>query len=186
MPLNATGIAQAQFVAPYIAAMKPTKIYSSHLARARSTARVLGDLVGVEPMIDPRLRERSYGIWEGMTSEEIRAQWPEDWQVWRQGKDPSDGIGVESRTECGARFSTAVREAFTQSREDDVIVFVAHGGCILTGIIALLGLDPSRWNVMNGMDNCHWALMVPRPEAEIPWRLRSYNRIYGDGEFGDL
>lgn len=60
-PLNETGIAQAKAVAPEIAQLGITKIYSSSLYRAQQTAQTVAEIIGLPINIDERLRERSYG-----------------------------------------------------------------------------------------------------------------------------
>ncbi len=175
-PLNARGIEQAREIAPHIAQLKPTKIISSDLVRALDTAQIVGEQLGITPITDTRLRERNYGLWEGLTSAEIKAQWPQQWQTWRDGDQPLD-VGVETRADCGARVVAAVEAAVATAHDRDTLLFVAHGGAIVNGVISLLGLNPSQWAGMQGLDNCHWALLVPRVGAQPAWRLRSYNRI---------
>lgn len=75
--LNAAGLAQADAAAPIIAAYKPVKIIASPLERAQQTARALAKLSGGKVASDERLIERSFGIWEGLTGKEIKADWPQ-------------------------------------------------------------------------------------------------------------
>src|SRR5690606_9658768 len=86
--LNATGLAQAATAAPRIAELGPTRIISSDLQRASRTAAALGEITGVPVETDARLRERSFGLWEGMTRGEIETGWPEAFRAWRQGEEP--------------------------------------------------------------------------------------------------
>ncbi len=180
IPLNETGRDEARAAAKELARMKPTRIYSSQLGRALQTAQFLSEETGLEIKIDERLRERSYGLWEGMTSEEIKAAHAEQWQVWRDGGEP-EGVEVETRKATGERVVAAVLDAVAEveAESDDVeetIVFVAHGGSIANGVISLLGQNPSEWVGLQGMDNCRWAILEPRPGSNPEWRLRSYNR----------
>ena len=54
------------------AAARRMLVVSSDLFRAQQTAHAFADLMGLDVELDPRLRERSFGEWEGMTREEIR------------------------------------------------------------------------------------------------------------------
>ncbi|QOQ38621.1 histidine phosphatase family protein [Trueperella pecoris] len=184
-PLDDVGHAQASETAGELAKMKPARIYSSDLWRARQTAEYLSEVTGVPILMEPGLRERAYGSWEGLTSAEIRERDPEQWMVWREGREP-EGVGVERREDCGMRVADAVSRAVADVEaelsqsvgKDDVVtvVFVAHGGSISNGVMTLLGQNPSEWVGLQGMDNCHWAILEPRHKANPPWRLYSYNR----------
>lgn len=177
-PLNDKGIEQALEVAPELAKLNPTKIIVSDLTRAKQTAQFLADETGIEPIVDERLRERSYGLWEGLNSDEIKIDHEEQWLRWRSGFDP-EGVGVETRFDCGKRVAESVEEFAALAEESDVdetLIFVGHGGAITAGMITLLGQNPSEWNAIQGLENCRWALLAPRPEAEPRWRLKSYNR----------
>lgn len=199
-PLNEVGHAQAAAAAGALARMKPARIYSSDLGRALQTAQYLADVTGLEVLPDAGLRERAYGPWEGLSSDEIRARDPQQWHAWREGREP-EGVGVETRETCGQRVHEAIERALADViRElgearvagegngagggvvgvaggDDVvtIVFVAHGGSIANGVMSMLGQNPSEWVGLQGMENCHWAVLEPRPAANPVWRLRSYN-----------
>src|SRR5690606_39578181 len=87
---------------------------------------VLGALTGLPVEPDPRLRERSFGVWEGLTQAEIEAGWPEAFRAWRQGEEPQ-GIGADSRHEVGRRVAAAVLETVSEVDDDGVLVVVAHG-----------------------------------------------------------
>jgi probable phosphoglycerate mutase len=57
-------------------------LYSSPLSRALETARVIGEAVGCEPVVDHRLAELNYGAWEGRTFEEIQRPTPAAYRAW--------------------------------------------------------------------------------------------------------
>ncbi|MDR6940146.1 histidine phosphatase family protein [Arcanobacterium hippocoleae] len=178
-PLNDTGLAQAQHVAPHLQNLGITKVYCSDLIRARQTAQAFLDLTQLQLQIDPRLRERSYGLWEGLTAAEISASWPSEYQYWRNGNTPVS-VGVEERLTVARRVTKCVEDALAASSDDDVILFVAHGGSIVNGIMGLLGMNPDQWTGLHGLDNCHWALLEARPLQNPRWRLCSYNRTVSD------
>lgn len=172
--LNATGLAQAGAAAPRLAELGPTRIISSDLQRARDTAEALGELSGVAVETDERLRERSFGHWEGLTQEEIRSGWPEAYRAWRQGEEPR-GIGADRRVDVGRRVAAAVLEAVSGVGEDGTLVVVAHGAAITLGLTQLLDLDAEAWFGLGGLDNCAWALVGPNPGRRPGWRLTAHN-----------
>ena len=83
VPLNAVGRAQAQRAARHLARLEPAQIWSSDLMRASTTAGYLAKLTGLDVQHDKDLRERHGGAWEGLTTEEIREQYPDDLAAWQ-------------------------------------------------------------------------------------------------------
>lgn len=120
VPLNATGTAQAVQAARALAALRPSRIVSSPLARARATAQVLAEELGggtgaaVPVDVVEDLVERSFGAWEGLTRTQIETGWPEAAQVWRAGGDPQ-GVGVETRAHAAARVGSAIESLMARS-----------------------------------------------------------------------
>ncbi|MEE6288351.1 histidine phosphatase family protein [Georgenia sp. MJ173] len=172
--LNETGVAQAAAAAPRIAELGPTRIVSSDLQRAFRTAEALGEVTGVAVETDVRLRERSFGLWEGMTQPEIKAGWPEAFRAWRQGEEP-EGIDADRRVEVGRRVAASILESAGEMDDDGVLVAVAHGAAITLGLTHLLDLDSEAWFGLGGLDNCAWALVGPNPGRRPGWRLTGHN-----------
>lgn len=82
-PLNAAGRLQARRAAQRLAREPIRALYSSDLARAFETATIIGVPLGLTVVVSPQLRERRYGEWEGLTSAEIQAHYPEQFASWR-------------------------------------------------------------------------------------------------------
>ena len=81
--LNATGLEQARHTADRLQDHRLAAVYSSHLGRARETARPIAEALGLAVAIEPELRERSYGAFEGQTHDELLRNHPEAYQRWR-------------------------------------------------------------------------------------------------------
>ncbi|QGH69790.1 histidine phosphatase family protein [Pseudactinotalea sp. HY158] len=173
IPLNDVGRAQAALAAEQLALLEPAAIVSSDLSRAVETGRALGELTGLDVTTDERLRERSFGIWEGRTHTEMRAEWPDAFAQWRRGAHP-EGIDAESREELGERLVAAVGEIAGRYERSDTVVLVAHGAAIATGITALLGQNPEGWRGIAGLGNCHWSTLQPYG-GQPAWRLTGHN-----------
>jgi broad specificity phosphatase PhoE len=153
----------------------PARIVSSDLGRARATAQHLADLVGIDLEVDARLRERSFGDWEGLTAAEISERWPEQFDVWQRGGDP-ERMGAETRAEVAERFARAVEELAAPLAHDETLVVVSHGAAISLGVTALLGLDAVTWRGLVGLHNAHWAVLkAGRGDARPAWRLEAHN-----------
>jgi broad specificity phosphatase PhoE len=69
-PLNEYGRRQAQALAEQLAGDSIDAVYASDLSRARETAEILGAKLGLPVVVDPDLREKNWGNWEGLTSDE--------------------------------------------------------------------------------------------------------------------
>ena len=176
IPLDEVGRWQAQQAAHDLAERhSPTRIVSSDLERASATAQALAELVGVEVVLDRRLRERAFGNWEGLNAEEIASRWPEEFAVWQAGQDPHRA-GAESRAEVGDRMAMAVAEHAASTPADGALVLVSHGAAITLGLTAVLGLDAVAWRGLVGLHNAHAAVLrASSGTAEPPWRLESHN-----------
>ena len=153
----------------------PTRIVSSDLIRARATAQAVADLTGLAVELDPRLRERDFGDWEGLTAQEISGRWPDEYAVWRSGHDPQR-TGAETRAAVAERMEQAISEHASKTGPDGALVVVSHGAAITLGVTILLGQDPHTWRGLVGLNNAHWAVLRSNSQDSAPaWRLESHN-----------
>lgn len=131
IPLTDDGRAEARASAPLVQAMPIDRVVCSPLQRARETCSLLD--LGREPTIDPDLVEWNYGIYEGITTKEIRETVP-DWTVWfggcPEGETPDE---VAARVD---RVIAAAREA------GGTTLVVAHGHVLRVLTARWLGLAP--------------------------------------------
>lgn len=181
VPLDEIGIGQAQAAAPALARMAPTAIVSSDLSRARVTAEVLGEQVGLTVATDEALRETDGGAWQGRTRAEIVARDPDLFRGWVAGNDVRPP-GGESRDEVVARVVDCVQRHLADLPEGSTLVVVSHGGAIRGGIGGLLGLGREQWSALGVISNCAWSVLshleLPAPSGAGPvlrWRLEEYN-----------
>jgi glucosyl-3-phosphoglycerate phosphatase len=176
IPLDDVGQWQVEQAAADLARrFAPSRVVASDLGRAIATAGFLAELVDVPVETDPRLRERSFGEWEGLTIDEIAERWPAEYEVWRRGEDP-ERTGSESRTEVAARVAEVITELAGLMDPEETLVVVSHGAAISLGITALLGLDPAGWRGLVGLHNAHWSVLrASSGRASPPWRLESHN-----------
>lgn len=176
IPLDEVGRWQADQGATALAAShKAALVVASDLERALDTAGAYARQVGVEVVTDVGLRERSFGIWEGLTDGEIAERWPNEHAVWRSGGEPPVE-GVESKDVVARRMEEAVLRHAESLDPADTLVVVSHGSAITQAITRLLGLDPGVWRGLHGLHNVHWShLHVSGPGATPGWRLVAHN-----------
>ncbi|HSZ81827.1 MAG TPA: histidine phosphatase family protein [Polyangia bacterium] len=146
--LNEAGLAQARALGEFLRARTIgrgiARIYASDLARARQTAEAAAAILGVtEIVVDAALRERSFGIFEGLTRGECAQRHPDHWRGYRS--DPSlVPPGAESQDALAARMQQAVARAVVRRNADDdaPVLIVSHGGSIRTLIARATGTMP--------------------------------------------
>ncbi|WP_028050288.1 histidine phosphatase family protein [Cellulomonas sp. URHD0024] len=175
IPLDEVGRWQARTaVALLLARHEPTVVVTSDLTRAHETARFVARAAGLDLLVDPRLRERGFGVWEGLTGDDLRRDWADEFAVWRAGGQP-EGVGAETRAEVAARTSEGIREHVAALGRDDTLVVVSHGSAISSAVGALLGM-PEDWHGFSGMHNAHWTeLIATRGDIAPAWRMVGYN-----------
>ncbi|KMY23566.1 probable phosphoglycerate mutase [Actinobaculum suis] len=177
IPLNATGLGQARLVAPHVASYKPARILASPLQRALVTAQQAAKLLDMRVETDKRFEERHYGLWEGLTREEIQANYPAESEIWRRGGQP-EGMQIEDKTALGKRVAEAVYE-YAEQMNGGTLLVTAHGAAITAGVAELLGLS-GMWGGIAGLDNCHWTLLRYQADREQKWRVVAHNRYLSD------
>lgn len=127
-PLNATGRSQAAELAERVVGLEIVSLWSSDLARAAETARIIGRRLGLSPRLDPRLREASRGRWEGRLFDDVAASEPELFAAWMRAGPQWRFPGGESLREQQERVSGCVHEIVDGDQLPALAV--CHGGSI--------------------------------------------------------
>ncbi len=114
-------------------------IYCSGLSRAVQSAGVIAEQFGLVPIQVAELRERSFGIWEGMTFSEIREQYPGEFSSWANNPLAYSPIGGETTLEVKDRVIKVISEIVENHAGEEVAV-VAHGGVNRIVLCDILGM----------------------------------------------
>jgi probable phosphoglycerate mutase len=129
-PLNDRGREQARRLAERASELELTALYSSQLARALETAHIVGERIGLDPIVDERFRESHRGSWEGRLLREIEREEPDAWAAWQASAPDFRFPGGESLAEHVARVGEALRDV------DEPALVVCHGGTVRAALIA--------------------------------------------------
>jgi probable phosphoglycerate mutase len=119
---------------------------SSDLKRARQTAEIIGEALQSPVVLDPRLRELSYGIAEGR---------PQSWLAERIVATPTCGSrldhrvceGAESRRDLATRVYAALDEILASDVKD--VIIVTHGFAATFVIACWIGLPIEKADYVN-------------------------------------
>lgn len=129
IPLNNTGLWQADQVARALADEPIAAIYTSDLQRAHATAQAVARTTGAPLTTHTGLRERSFGHFQGRTFAEIEAELPEDAHRWRKRDPHYTPEGGESLVTLRERIERTVAQ-LAQQHLGEQVVMVAHGGVL--------------------------------------------------------
>lgn len=82
-PLLPEGREQARALAERVRTLGVEAVWCSPLARARGTAEIVADRLGLPLHVDADLREMALGPWEGLREDEIARRFPEEHRIWQ-------------------------------------------------------------------------------------------------------
>jgi probable phosphoglycerate mutase len=144
-PLTETGRKQVTALARRMQTIRFDTLISSDLGRAQETAAIIADYTGHSIERDRRLRERNYGIFEGLTVTEIKARHA---RVLDQlNSDDPDYIIPEGESHRGQyQRNVAFVEELLTNRAGTRVAIVVHGGVLdsIFRYVAKLPLDQPR------------------------------------------
>ena len=127
--LNPIGRAPSAAAGSWLRNAGIVALYSSDLKRAWATAQAIGAALGLSPVAARELRERRYGIFEGLTYDEARVRFPDDYAAFAR-RDADYGFdGGESLKQMFARV-TGKLDAIAAAHPRDNVAVVVHGGVL--------------------------------------------------------
>ena len=136
VPLNATGEAQALVLADRLREHGVARIVASSLSRARQTAEIVARVLAIASVgLDPDLRERGFGLFEGLTREECESQHPDHWKSYTA--DAALPPGAEPYDQVTERMCRAVKRAVDLG--EGTLLVVTHGSALRAFVRAVAG-----------------------------------------------
>ncbi|MEY4063335.1 MAG: hypothetical protein RIT09_1128 [Pseudomonadota bacterium] len=153
--LNDVGHQQAERLAKSLVDKKISAIISSDLSRAIDTAKPIALHHQLELNLDPALRERHYGVMQGLSHQEIADHHPENHQAWKKRDIHFQPENGESLAQFNDRVVTAIA-SWAKKYAGQEIAIVAHGGVLdcLNRAARKVALDVARdFEILNASLN---------------------------------
>jgi broad specificity phosphatase PhoE len=160
VPLDETGRAQAVELAEHALGYGFAALWSSPLLRARETARVVAERLGLEPREDPRFMETDAGHWTDRTFADVQAEAPDAFAAFAAG-DPGFAFpGGESFAEQELRVAAALADV---ELGDLPALVICHGMVIRAALSGRAG----HW--LSHAERVPNGALVPLDPAQKPF-----------------
>lgn len=166
--LNDQGRHQAAWAARVLASEAIDGLFCSPMQRTLATAQAIQETTGVDPVAHAGLRERRFGVWDGLYFNEIEQRYPKEYAEWKANPalyNPRDG---ESIHELQRRVQATVDE-FIARRPGKTLVVVTHVGPIRVAVCTAIGLPVEGYRQLT-VDYCSL--------TRIDYGRRQNNLIY--------
>ncbi|GBE37852.1 MAG TPA: histidine phosphatase family protein [Nitrospirae bacterium] len=157
VPLSQNGVRQMQRLSKYIHKLiahssqstELNAVYTSDLSRAVKSAEIIAKPHGLKPVVIKDLKERNFGIWEGMSFDEIKHKYSEEFDAWTDNPLKFSPMRGESTVEVKDRAIAALGKILSKhnyqstdknSPGSENIAIVSHGGINRIVLCHLLGI----------------------------------------------
>lgn len=163
--LTERGKEQARATARRLAGIAFGAAYSSDMSRTRDTAQIILGERDTPLKSVPELREYNKGVFEGLTPDEYREQYPHLYESSLVNDPDFAPPGGETIRQCQSRLSQFFSSLRDLHQSEDVLI-VGHGGSLRSGIVALLGLPlEANWKFV--MHNCALSMVWTYPDNSV-------------------
>jgi broad specificity phosphatase PhoE len=179
VPLSERGHDQARALGRLLAQEPPSCVWVSPYVRAQQTVQTALDAaeLNVPVIIDERLREREFGVLDGLTRKGIMALWPQESERRRAvGKFYHRPPGGESWTDTLLRVRSVVQD-LRQSADGERVLVVAHQVVVLLFRYVLEGMTEQQIldiDRQGDVANCSVTSFVGGPRG---MQLQVYNDV---------
>ena len=153
--LTELGKLQAKAIADGLKSYKIDHFYSSDLGRATQTADIISEIIGLKYTVEERLRERNLGILQGMTKNDFKIKFPDEYDKLNSNEPEwkiPDGESIKDRY----IRSIEIVEDLAKKHYGKTILLVTHGGILMSFIHKALNIplnQKRRYSLFNGSIN---------------------------------
>jgi len=137
--LTAKGLLEADLVAQEIAKIQPDALITSPLQRTRQTAEIISKATGLPVSVDAIWTECSFGVWDGMSIDEVREAFQEEYAHWLASTSyaPPEGESYESAMARALQGLLGLVDEYPGKK----VCVVTHNGIIKTALAAAMKVD---------------------------------------------
>lgn len=160
--LSDLGVEQIRNLATITDFQSVTQVIASPMLRCVQTFEHLKLLQPIEYQED--LREIDFGLWEGLTFQEVLAQYPEECDEWFAKPNSFRFPQGESIVEFTARISN-ITQLLDRYVDQDLLI-VAHGGVIRYLICLLLEIPFEKFNQFR-LDVAHYTMIEMYEDSAV-------------------
>ncbi len=147
IPLDETGLRQAQALATALQHEDIARVISSPLSRALQTATAIADAHSLTVATDEAFIDLDFGDWQGLQAAEVQKRYPEPYALWRSRPRDIHFPRGECLDEVADRSFTALTR-LVASHAGETVALVAHRVINKVLICRILGLDTNHfWQI---------------------------------------
>ncbi len=173
--LTPRGVRQAELLARWATTAHLAAVWSSQLSRAVRTARDSAAALGIEVVVDDRLRELDFGAAEGLTKSDLATTFPSELAAFRADPVEYHLPAGESPVEAAQRFVSCLHD-IASAEPDGRVLVVAHTTAIRLAVCHLVGIDLSCYRqVFPAVRNCALTEVRLEPGADGAAALLQFN-----------
>lgn len=140
-------------------------IYTSDLLRAYTTAKIIANTIHKPLVSSEFIREINFGPWEGLSFEEIKEKYSEEYFTWLKEPDKLNINGAETLQIVQNRALKYI-DYIIRENKDKNIAIVSHGAILKTIILGLLDINLSHYKNIS-LNNVSLSII----------EFRDYNRV---------
>jgi phosphoserine phosphatase len=177
--LSPHGRQQAAALARLLAAEPVHVVYASDLQRAWETALILAAPSGLLVQQEPRLREITFGQWEGLTLADLQQHHATALVAWRADPMQVAPPGGETLAQVSSRVH-AVLASLIATGQEHTVALVAHGGSLRVLLCLALGLPPQAYRQFSLAPGSLSELYIDQQDAVLT-RLNDTHHLSGVG-----
>jgi broad specificity phosphatase PhoE len=128
LPLTLKGRAQAEHLGEFFSreGIRPSAIFTGPLRRQKETAAAIARKYNLQVLPEAALNEIDYGLWEGLTSQEISDRWPSEYRKWIEDGEWAASLFEESLEERLVR----IRNFLSKIRGLETVIAVGSNGIL--------------------------------------------------------